>query len=161
RGIGSPETREAAGEFLLEQNWLNLAERELLAITRSWFAYRDTIDSARMRLGLLYSNRGDDAAAARYLSQALPGLHARSVWLSIQRGERHYYGRGAEKYLWSIEHLHALRLAIAQHNDQAAESEAIELARLGSDDSRIVLIAVPILKATQHSAEANSLFNQT
>src|SRR5439155_15608026 len=39
RGLGAPETREAAGEFLLEQNWAELAERELLAITRSWFAF--------------------------------------------------------------------------------------------------------------------------
>src|SRR5262249_29626855 len=56
RGIASSETREASSEFLLEQGWTDLAERELLAITNSWFATGPTVDSARMRLGLLNSS---------------------------------------------------------------------------------------------------------
>ena len=161
RGTGSPETREDAGEFLMEQNWSDLAERELQAITQSWFAGAATIDSARMRLGLLHSNLGDDEAAARYLGAqcvAGPSRPDRSGSFPIQRGERRYYGRGAEKYLWTLQHFHALRFAVANHRDDDAEHEALELVKLAPDDPTFVMPAVPILKATHHAPEAAALF---
>ncbi len=160
RGAGSPATREEVGEFLMEQNWTDLAERELVAITQSWFSFGATVDSARMRLGLLHANEGDDEAAAKYLALALPGLHNRSVWLSLQHGERHFYGRGAENFLWTLQHFHAMRFAISQHDDHQAEAHALELAKLGTDDPAMVIAAVPILKSEHHPEEAKALFMQ-
>ena len=160
RGIASSETREASGEFLLEQNWSDLAERELRAIIRSWIVYAATLDSARMRLGMLHANLGHDELAARYLAQALPGLHDRSVWMAIQRGEKHYYGRGAENYLWTVQHFHALRFAIAQNDTPEEEKQALALATLSPEEPAVALAAIPILKSTSHPAEAKQLFEK-
>jgi tetratricopeptide (TPR) repeat protein len=160
RGFASPETREASGEFLLEQNWSNLAESELRAIIRSWVVYAATLDSARMRLGMLHANLGHDELAARYLAQALPGLHDRSVWLAIQRGEKHYYGRGAENYLWTVQHFHALRFAVSRHDTPEAEKQALALATLAPEEPAVALAAMPILKSTAHPEEAKQLFEK-
>lgn len=160
RGFASPQTREASGEFLLEQNWSSLAERELRAIIGTWIVYAATLDSARMRLGMLHANLGHDELAARYLAQALPGLHDRSVWLAIQRGEKHYYGRGAENYLWTVQHFHALRFAIAQNDMPEAEKQSLALATLAPEEPAVALAAIPILKSTSHPEEAKQLFEK-
>jgi tetratricopeptide (TPR) repeat protein len=79
--------------------------------------------------------------------------------LSLQHGEHHYYGRGAEKYLWTLQHYHAMRFALSQKDDATAATEALEIAKLGTDDQDFVIGAVPVLKKTNHSAEASTLFD--
>jgi tetratricopeptide (TPR) repeat protein len=159
RGIGSPEWREGAGSFLLDQNWYPQAERELLAITRSWFAFKPTVDTAMMRLGLLYSQTGNDERAAEYLARALPGLQQRSVWIGMQRGERRVYGQGAENFLWTIQHYHALRAAEARDDMNEAVEHAMEIARRKPDESNFAIEAVPVLKSHGHPAEVRVLFD--
>jgi tetratricopeptide (TPR) repeat protein len=156
----SPELREGVSEFLLEQHWSTLAERELEAITQSWFTPAQMADGARMRLGLLYSSLGDDKNASQYLAQALPGLHNRSVWIALQHGDHHLYGRGAENYLWTVQHYHALRFAKSQHDEPEADRQALAIAKLAPEEPTFALVAVPVLQANHHTKEANDLFNK-
>ncbi|HEX3358476.1 MAG TPA: hypothetical protein VHS31_15995 [Tepidisphaeraceae bacterium] len=157
----SPELREGVSEFLLEQHWSDLAERELIAITQSWFAPAQMADGAKMRLGLLHSSLGDDAQAARYLAEALPGLHNRSVWIALQHGDHRLYGRGAENYLWTVQHYHALRFAISQQDEREADKQALAIAKTAlPEDTAFALAAIPILQANNHKQEADDFFNK-
>jgi tetratricopeptide (TPR) repeat protein len=112
-----------------------------------------------MRLGLLYSQTGNDERAAEYLARALPGLQQRSVWIGMQRGERRVYGQGAENFLWTIQHYHALRAAKARDDMNEAVEHAMEIARRKPDESNFAIEAVPVLKSHGHPAEVRVLFD--
>jgi tetratricopeptide (TPR) repeat protein len=160
-GMCSVAARDAASEFLIGQQWDDLAEHEItaaLAIDPD----QQSIHSANgnLRMGLLLARRGDDLGAARHKERAMESLRVQGQGRTLTRvkGDRTYTDDEVRNQLWAEIHWHYYRAALAAGDKAEMDKRLATLAPMLPDDVEIALDVIPALIERGRKADAAKFF---
>ncbi|MDB5321510.1 MAG: Tetratricopeptide repeat protein [Phycisphaerales bacterium] len=156
---GSSASRFAAGEFLADHGWDDLAERELVSVLALEPDPQNVQNAnANLRIGLLLERRGDDAGAAQHLERAMQALTGTGRSVTRVKNGRTYENERAREQLWAEVHWHYFKAARAAGNRAEMDKHLAALLDLAPDDEQIAFDAIPTLLEIGRESEASRLF---
>jgi hypothetical protein len=157
-GAGSAAARVAAGEFLADHGWDDLAEPEFRAVVAVEPDPQNVqTANANLRIGLILERRGDDAGAAQYKERAMQTVGGSRSVSRVKNGRTYQYDQARDQ-LWAEIHWHHFKVARAAGDRAEMDKRLTALVEMAPDDEQIAFDAIPALLDAGRADDAAKLF---